>query len=218
MRLLFRATGCLPDPTSRGATRAPVTASYRLHGNQVRFEVGGYDHSKQLIIDPVLSYHFSYLGGQRLRTSPGIAAPTGSPPQHLRSRRRQDRQCRCDLYVTGYTESANFPVKSAYETAPTKVPAGTPPSAFVTKFAPDGKSVIFSTYLGGTVGSDQATEVLPHGLESGNAVSWWEPRDPTIFQSPPALHCTVAMQPPSSRTAQMCKCRTVPAAEGSRHS
>jgi len=35
--------------------RAAVTASYRLQGYQVRFEVDWYDHSKQLIIDPVLS-------------------------------------------------------------------------------------------------------------------------------------------------------------------
>ncbi len=52
--------------------------------------------------------------------------------------------------------------------APAKVPAGTPPSAFVTKFAPDGKSVIFSTYLGGTVGSDQASSIAVDS--SGNAI------------------------------------------------
>jgi hypothetical protein len=144
--------------------RAPVTASYRLHGNEVRFEVGGYDHSKQLIIDPVLSY-FSYLGGSGYDVA-GIATPTGSP--YNTSGQAAAIDSAGDLYVTGYTESANFPVKSAYETAPAKVPAGTPPSAFVTKFAPDGKSVIFSTYLGGTVGSDQATSIAVDS--SGNAI------------------------------------------------
>jgi hypothetical protein len=144
--------------------RAPVAAGYRLHGNQVRFEVGGYDRSKQLIIDPVLSY-FSYLGGSGYDVA-GIATPTGSPFNTSGQAAAIDSSG--DLYVTGYTESANFPVKSAYETAPTKVPAGTPPSAFVTKFAPDGKSVIFSTYLGGTVGSDQATSIAVDS--SGNAI------------------------------------------------
>ena len=144
--------------------RAPVTASYRLHGNEVRFEIGGYDHSKQLIIDPVLSY-FSYLGGSGYDIA-GVATPTGAPFNTSGQAAAIDTAG--DLYVTGYTESANFPVKAAYETAPTKVPAGTPPSAFVTKFAPDGKSVIFSTYLGGTVGSDQASSIAVDS--SGNAI------------------------------------------------
>jgi hypothetical protein len=144
--------------------RAPVTASYRLHGNRVRFEVGGYDHSKQLIIDPVLSY-FSYLGGSGYDVA-GIATPTGSPSYTSGQAAAIDSAG--DLYVTGYTESTNFPVKAAYETAPAKVQGGTPASAFVTKFAPDGKSVIFSTYLGGTVGSDQAASIAVDS--SGNAI------------------------------------------------
>jgi hypothetical protein len=144
--------------------RAPVTARYRLQGNLVRFEVGGYDHSKQLIIDPVLSY-FSYLGGSGYDGA-GIATPTGSPFNTSGQSAAIDSAG--DLYVTGYTESTNFPVKAAYETAPAKVQGGTPPSAFVTKFAPDGKSVIFSTYLGGTVGSDQATSIAVDS--SGNAI------------------------------------------------
>jgi hypothetical protein len=144
--------------------RAPVTASYRLHGNQVRFEVGGYDHSKQLIIDPVLSY-FSYLGGSGYDIA-GVATPTGSPFNTSGQAAATDSAG--DLYVTGSTESTNFPVKAAYETAPAKVQGGTPPSAFVTKFAPDGKSVIFSTYLGGTVGSDQASSIAVDS--NGNAI------------------------------------------------
>ncbi len=144
--------------------RAAVAASYRLHGNQVRFEVGRYDHSRQLIIDPVLSY-FSYLGGSGYDVA-GIATPTGSPFNTSGQAAALDSAG--DLYVTGYTESTNFPLKAAYETAPAKVQGGTPPSAFVTKFAPDGKSVIFSTYLGGTVGSDQASSIAVDS--SGNAI------------------------------------------------
>jgi hypothetical protein len=144
--------------------RASVPASYRLHGNQVRFEVGGYDHSKQLIIDPVLSY-FSYLGGSGYDIA-GVATPTGSPFNTSGQAAAIDSAG--DLYVTGSTQSTNFPLKAAYETAPAKVPAGTPPSAFVTKFAPDGKSVIFSTYLGGTIGSDQASSIAVDS--SGNAI------------------------------------------------
>ena len=142
----------------------PVSAHYRLNGHAVRFEVGAYDHSKPLIIDPVLSY-FSYLGGSGYDVA-GIATPTGSPFNTSGQAAAIDSAG--DLYVTGYTESTDFPVKAAYETAPAKVQGGTPPAAFVTKFAPDGKSVIFSTYLGGTVGSDQATSIAVDS--SGNAI------------------------------------------------
>jgi hypothetical protein len=141
-----------------------VSARYRLNGTAVRFELGAYDHSKQLIIDPVLSY-FSYLGGSGYDIA-GVASPTGSP--YNTSGQAAAIDSAGDLYVTGLTESANFPVQAAYETAPTKVQGGTPSSAFVTKFAPDGKSVIFSTYLGGTVGSDQASSIAVDS--NGNAV------------------------------------------------
>jgi hypothetical protein len=40
--------------------RTRVVARYRLAGNKVHFQVGAYDHAKQLTIDPVLSY-FSHL-------------------------------------------------------------------------------------------------------------------------------------------------------------
>jgi len=149
---------------SSDGRRSAVRASYRLRGNEIRFEVGAYDHSKALIIDPVLSY-FSYLGGNAYDGA-GIASPTGSPFNTSGQAAAIDSAG--DLYVTGYTESTNFPVKAAYEGAPTKLQGGTPPSAFLTKFAPDGKSVIFSTYLGGTVGSDQAASVAVDA--SGNAI------------------------------------------------
>src|ERR1039457_2505266 len=56
-------------------------------------------------------------------------------------------------YVTGYTYSIDFPTKNPYQSAPpakvTGVPPGQWPSAFVTKFSPDGSSLVYSTYLGG---------------------------------------------------------------------
>jgi hypothetical protein len=141
-----------------------IAARYRLHGRSVSFRVGPHDPRQGLVIDPVLDY-FSYLGGSGYDGA-GIATPTGSPFNTSGQAAAIDRAG--DLYVTGYTESPNFPVQAAYETAPTKVQGGTPPSAFVTKFAPDGKSVIFSTYLGGTVGSDQAASIAVDS--NGNAI------------------------------------------------
>jgi hypothetical protein len=102
---------------NRDGQHAPVTAEYRLRGNRVRFEVGAYDHSKQLIIDPVLSY-FSYLGGSGYDVA-GVATPTGSPFNTSGQAAAIDSAG--DLYVTGYTESTTFPVTAAYETAPARV-------------------------------------------------------------------------------------------------
>ena len=43
--------------------KKPVEGSYVLaSANQIRFQLGGYDHSQRLVIDPVLVYS-SYLGG-----------------------------------------------------------------------------------------------------------------------------------------------------------
>ena len=56
-----------------------------------------------------------------------------------------------DLYVAGYTTSTNFPTRSAFAPPPAKAnPNGGQSWAFVTKFAPDARTVIFSTYIGGS--------------------------------------------------------------------
>jgi hypothetical protein len=142
--------------------RVPVAARYRLAGNTVRFELGAYDHSKQLIIDPVLSY-FSYLGGSNNDVI-GTGAPSGGTPNVNVSSQAAALDAAGDLYVVGYTQSSNFPTKAASQQDQA---SGTNPTGFVTKFAPDGKSLIFSTYLGGTTGFDYAYAVALDA--SGNA-------------------------------------------------
>ena len=127
-----------------GARRTPVPASYRLAGETVRFKLGVYDHSKPLIIDPVLSY-LSYLGGSGAdivgnggignNVNPGQAAALDSAG---------------NLYVTGSTSSANFPQTGGLAAPPAKYSAGTVFWAFVTKVSPDATSLVYSTYIGGS--------------------------------------------------------------------
>jgi uncharacterized protein (TIGR03437 family) len=60
-------------------------------------------------------------------------------------------------YVTGYTTSPDFPLQSAFQT----IYAGGPTQhrdAFVTKLAPAGNALIYSTYLGGS-GDDAANYI-----------------------------------------------------------
>ncbi|MBS0367502.1 MAG: Ig-like domain repeat protein [Proteobacteria bacterium] len=126
--------------------RRPVVVRYRPDGLAVGFRVGRYDHAHALIIDPVLNY-FSYLGGSDTdvigKTVPSVSGTSGQATA---------LDAGGDLYVTGTTRSTNFPTQSAAAPPPAKTSGHY--WVFVTKFAPDGKSVIFSTYLGGTNGDD----------------------------------------------------------------
>jgi uncharacterized protein (TIGR03437 family) len=135
-----------------GDRKTSVEGWFAVAGNQVRFRLGSYDHSRALIIDPVLSYA-SYLAGSSTdhigwTLGPGISAVGTSQGLAVDSAG--------SVYVAGDTYSIDFPTKSPYQSAPpAKGPAGSPvspglwPSAFVTKFSPDGSSLVYSTYLGG---------------------------------------------------------------------
>ena len=60
-----------------------------------------------------------------------------------------------DAYVTGYTESSDFPTANAVQASYTGGTCGsTPcPDAFVTEVNPQGTSLVYSTYLGGSSGN-----------------------------------------------------------------
>jgi hypothetical protein len=57
-----------------------------------------------------------------------------------------------DAYVTGYTESNNFPTANAVQASYTGGTCGPNPcpDAFVTEVNPQGSAVVYSTYLGGS--------------------------------------------------------------------
>jgi hypothetical protein len=143
-----------------GEERHPVDVSYRVHGKQVRFALGPYDHTRTLVIDPVLTY-FSYLGGSGY----DVIGDT-SPQASQTSGQAAAVDSAGELYVAGYTQSTNFPTQAAYQSSgPAKVGGNT--WGFVTKFAANGQSLVFSTYLGGTLGNDFAYGIAVDA--SGNA-------------------------------------------------
>jgi hypothetical protein len=110
---------------------------------RVGFRVGPYDPDWPLIIDPVLIY-CSYLGGGRIDAAEGVAvSDTG------------------DVYVTGWTTSADFPTHNAI----TATHANTATAdVFVTQIISSvgGYTYGYSTYLGGT-GTDQAFGIALDG-------------------------------------------------------
>ena len=112
--------------------RQSVAGGYRLEeGNRVGFDLGPYNSSQPLVIDPILAYS-SYVGGGDHDATGSIAVgPDGG------------------AYVTGSTASVNFPAENPLQS---NSAGGDPISAdvFVTKLAPDGSGLVYSTYVGGS--------------------------------------------------------------------
>jgi uncharacterized protein (TIGR03437 family) len=137
-----------------GDRKTRVEGWFAVAGDEIRFRLGSYDHSKALIVDPVLSYA-SYLAGTG---ADYIAQPTGPGNLQVGASQGLAVDSAGSAYVTGYTYSIDFPTQKPYQSAPpakvTGVPPGQWPSVFVTKFSPDGSSLVYSTYLGGN-GSDR---------------------------------------------------------------
>ncbi len=129
----------------RGGRHVLIECSYKLHGDgTVGFAIGKYDRSLELVIDPVLSYS-TYLGGSGFDSVTGLAVDSSG-----------------NAYVTGYTDSLDFPIAGAIQGA-----TGGGVDAFVAKLNPAGTALLYATYIGGS-GDDRA-----HGLtldSSGNAI------------------------------------------------
>lgn len=106
------------------------------------FHVASYDRRYPLIIDPVLVYS-TYLGGSSLDRGYDIAVDTSG-----------------NAYITGLTESTDFPTASGY--AGSYAGNG---DVFVTKIDATGSSLVYSTYLGGT-GYDYGTSIAVDSSEN----------------------------------------------------
>jgi hypothetical protein len=139
----------------RGERRQHVEGRYVLLARrEVGFEVGRYDRTRPLIIDPVLSYS-TYLGGSSSEhgfgtSTSGIAVDGAG-----------------NAYVAGTTHSTTFPGVSGSSIQPANANTfGTFGDSFVTKINPAGTAIVYSTFLG-AIGSDRATDIAVDG--AGNA-------------------------------------------------
>ncbi len=130
-------------------SRAIIEGKYRRIGaKSIGFEISNYNQSLPLVIDPLLRYS-TYLGGKGNDYGDGIALDSSG-----------------NAYITGDTNSTDFPTKNAYQAAN----AGGR-DAFVTKLSPAGNELVYSTYLGGS-GVDNSNGIAIDS--SGNAyVSGW---------------------------------------------
>lgn len=110
----------------------------------------------------------TYLGGSAFENSRSIAIdPSGN------------------AYITGYTQSKNFPVANAIQPAK----GGNNRDAFVTKINPAGSAFVYSTYLGGT--TDQIGYAIAAD-SSGNAYVAGETSSANGFPLVNAFRCTIS--------------------------
>jgi len=138
--------------------RQLIPASFHLAAaNTVGFSLGAYDHSRPLIIDPVLSYS-TYLGGSGTNGNGdegnGIAVDSAG-----------------DAYVVGTTYSTNFPVTPvAFQSANNAALAENGSTVFISELNPAGTALLYSTYLGGSGTSGGGDFGYGIALDSANNV------------------------------------------------
>jgi hypothetical protein len=111
----------------------PVEGSFVLRGaNRAGFAIGSYDRTRELVIDPVLTFS-TYFGGSGDERSTSVAVD-GS----------------FNIYLAGSTRSPNLPAVGVYQTA---LAAGATQNVYVAKIAPPlgstAASLDYVTYLGG---------------------------------------------------------------------
>ena len=109
-----------------------------LAANRVGFEIGKYDRSRPLVIDPVLKYSTLYGGsGYDAITSVRVLGSSG------------------ETYVTGVTDSfTDFPTNKSLSPHNGSTTTFSNEDAFVAKINADGTGYVWSTYLGGTAQDD----------------------------------------------------------------
>jgi Beta-propeller repeat len=108
--------------------RRPVEAAFALDGGRVGFELGAYDRSRPLVIDPLVLAYSTYLGGGDLDAGSDIAVDANG-----------------SAYVAGRTQSTDFDTVDEIEGDGD----GLFDDAFIAKLTPAGNALVYSTYLGG---------------------------------------------------------------------
>jgi len=142
-----------------GNNQKTIAGSFRqIAHNKIGFTVGAYDHSRELVIDPVLTYS-TYLGGSNTEQFVHIAIGPDN-----------------NIYLVGSTNSANFPLPPVQPNGWADPPVQSTLNAasgatniFIAVINPTlqppnyqpSQQLLYATYLGGS-GTDSAAGVAVH--------------------------------------------------------
>jgi hypothetical protein len=156
--------------------RVMVDGRYTITGHQVGFQIGSFDPTKALVIDPRLAFADGFGGsGQDYATSVAVNQQTG------------------EIYVAGYTNSPDFPITNS-----TKI--GGLNDAFVSKISADGRTLLFSTLIGGSH-NDEARGIALDALGNAYITGYTESADfPRVCA--PNVVCTQIAFPPQQVPAR----------------
>lgn len=136
----LRALKPLIYQVTAAGKRHTVIGHYLLDGQQIAFALGEYDHTRPLVIDPTLVYS-TYLGGSCNDFATAVAVDSSG-----------------DVFVTGNACSTDFPTINPLQAT------NKGDNIFISKFNASGSALVYSTYLGGTDGGEEA-----HGIALDNA-------------------------------------------------
>ena len=149
-----------------GNNQKTVAGSFRqIAGNKIGFAVGAYDHSRELVIDPILTYS-TYLGGENTESFVHVAIGPDN-----------------NIYLVGSTDSPNF-IPASYPTTDTppyqpclgepgvaanSCTASNATNIFIAVINPSlqppnylpAQQLVYATFLGGS-GTDYAAGVAVH--------------------------------------------------------
>ena len=123
----------------RDGGRVAVDGGYAVLGDKrVGFQVGRYDASRPLVVDPVIQYS-TFLGGVKNDVAGAVAVNTAG-----------------EAYIAGKTGSPNFPVTTSFGSH-FLVDGDSLP--FVTKLNATGDAIVYSTYFGSGGPGDNAVGI-----------------------------------------------------------
>lgn len=144
--------------------RTEIVCHYAVKGKrELAFELGAYDRSRELTIDPIIAYS-TYLGGAGGDSGYDINVDdTGN------------------AYVTGATWSTDFPTQNSIQDF------GGDRDLFITKINAAGSNIVYSTYIGGSAGEsahslelDASGSVYAVGATSSTDFPTLNAYDPTF--------------------------------------
>ena len=119
--------------------RVDVESAFVLtDAGEIRIDVGAYDRSRTLVIDPVVTYA-TYVGGASFDQGTAIAIDAAG-----------------NAYIAGFTQSSDFPTVSAFDRSLGK---SGDVDVFVSKLNASGTALVWSTYLGGASSLDRAVGI-----------------------------------------------------------